>query len=127
MCIRDRPNLSHRPLSPSEATEALLKFRALYAKPSDLRHLLDSRADPNADLKSDQISPLRIVLMMAAPEYVADMRTMLLEYGADESEDDRKRWIVRSRSDECEERRQNDYHNTSSEFDPCSANVEMNM
>ena len=55
------------------------------------------------------------------------MRTMLLECGAEESEDDRKRWIARRRADECEERRLKDFRNTSSEFDPCSASAEMSM
>ncbi len=51
---------STRPtLTPLEATAELTRFRPIHGKPSDLKHLLECKADPNMPLKTGDISPLR--------------------------------------------------------------------
>ena len=53
---------STRPtLTPLEATAELTRFRPIHGKPSDLKHLLECKADPNMPLKLGDISPLRKV------------------------------------------------------------------
>ena len=46
-------------LTPLEATAELPRFRPIHGKPSDLKHLLECKADPNMPLKLGDISPLR--------------------------------------------------------------------
>ena len=64
--------------------------------------LLESKADPNMPLKSGDISPLRKVMCFAHEKHVANMRELLLEFGANESDDDRKRWELRKNPDNTE-------------------------
>ena len=47
-------------------------------------------------------SPLQNVMTFALEEHVAEMRQLLLTYGADEDDSDRARWELRQRADLCE-------------------------
>ena len=89
-------------LTPAAATEALRKFRPIRARPSDLEHLLESKADPNLVPKPREITPLQNVLTFARAADVGKMREMLLHYGAKESEDEVKQWVTYQRAAENE-------------------------
>jgi len=83
---------STRPmLTPLEATAELTKFKPIISKPSDLKYLLDCKADPNMPVKTGDISPLMKVMTFASMRHVVEMRDLLLQYGAHEYEKDRKR------------------------------------
>ena len=89
-------------LTPAAATEALRKFRPIRARPSDLEHLLESKADPNLVPEPREITPLQNVLTFARAADVGKMREMLLHYGAKESEDEVKQWVTYQRAAENE-------------------------
>ena len=99
--IEDLPDDSPQPmqkiLTPLEATAELARFRAIHSKPSDLRHLLECKADANMLLKSGDITPLRKVMAFATEKYVANMRDLLLEFGVNENDEDRNRWELRKK------------------------------
>ena len=95
-------------LTPIKATAKLLTFRPVISKPSDLKYLLDCKADPNMPIPSDKITPLRNIMSFAPTNYVFQMRDLLLEYGAKETEEEKKRWILRQLSDKAERIRIND-------------------
>ena len=83
------------PLTPAQATEALETFRPIKACPADLEHLLQCRADPNMPIKEGNISPLRNVIAFARSEvHLEKMRQLLLDYGANESKEDRERLVT---------------------------------
>ena len=115
----DRPTLS-----PIEATAELSRFRPLRSTPSDLKHLLEARADSNMPVKPGDISPLRKVMSFAKMDHVAEMRDLLLQYDANESDEDRARWELRRRADFCERIRINNYNNIDKDYDPLSGGVE---
>ena len=89
-------------LTPIEATAKLLTFRPVISKPSDLKYILDCKADPNMPIPSDKITPLRNIMSFAPTNYVVRMRDLLLEYGANESEEEKERWVLRQLSDKAE-------------------------
>ena len=60
---------------------------------------LEARADPNYDAGANKLSPLRNVLCFAHDSNVSEMRELLLDYGAREKHDDRKRWRTRQSAD----------------------------
>ena len=109
-------------LTPLEATAELAKFRPIISKPSDLKHLLECKADPNMPLKLGDISPLRKVMSFAAERYVAQMRDLLLQYGANESDKDRERWDSRQQADIAEKVMKNNYKNIDKDYNPWSGN-----
>ena len=114
---------STRPiLTPLEATAELTKFRPIISKPSDLKHLLECKADPNMPLKPGHISPLRKVMSFSAERYVAEMRGLLLQYGANENDKDRERWDLRQRADVAEKIMKNNYKNIDKDYNPWSGN-----
>jgi hypothetical protein len=114
---------STRPtLTPLEATAELTRFRPIHGKPSDLKHLLECKADPNMPLKTGDISPLRKVMSFAAERYVAQMRDLLLQYGANQSDKDRERWDLRQRADIAEKMLKNNYKNIDKDYNPWSGN-----
>ena len=114
---------STRPtLTPLEATAELTRFRPIHGKPSDLKHLLECKADPNMPLKTGDISPLRKVMSFAAERYVAEMRDLLLQHGAKESDKDRERWDLRQRADVAEKILKNNYKNIDKDYNPWSGN-----
>ena len=87
-------------LTPQEATYELMQtFRPICESVDELRRLLDAKADPNADIPQGRISPLQHVMLFAPEERVAAMRTVLLLHGAEETEEDKKRWIQRQETD----------------------------
>ena len=109
-------------LTPLEATAELTRFRPIHGKPSDLKHLLECNADPNMPLKLGDISPLRKVMRFAAERYVAQMRDLLLQYGANESDKDRERWDSRQQADIAEKIMKNNYKNLDKDYNPWSGN-----
>ena len=116
---------SNRPtFSPIEATAELSRFRPIKATPDDLKHLLESRADPNMPVESWSISPLQNVMTFAKMSHVAEMRDLLLQYGANENDEDEARWELRRRADFCERIRINNYNNIDKDYDPFSGSVE---
>ena len=127
--IEDLPEDSSQPmqttLTPLEATAELSRFRPIHGKPSELKHLLESKADPNMPLKSGDITPLRKVMCFAPEKYVANMRDLLLEFGANESDDDKKRWELRQRADFAEKIRISNEKNIDKDYDPWSGGCEM--
>ena len=54
------------PLTPLEATAKLSRFRSVISRPSDLKHLLESRADPNMPIEAGNISPLQNIMTFAS-------------------------------------------------------------
>jgi hypothetical protein len=111
-------------ISPIEATAELSRFRPIKTTPSDLKYLLESRADPNLPLKAGDITPLRNVLSFARENHVAEMRDLLLQHGANEDDADIARWELRRRADFCERIRLNNYNNIDKDYDPLSGSVE---
>ena len=111
-------------LSSIEATAELSRFRPIKTTPSDLKYLLESRADPNLPLKAGDITPLRNVLSFARENHVAEMRDLLLQHGANEDDADIARWELRRRADFCERIRLNNYNNIDKDYDPLSGSVE---
>ena len=82
-----------------EATLKLAAFRPARQSVDDLLALLKARADPNYDAGPNKLSPLRNVLCFAHNSNVSEMRELLLDYGAREKHDDRKRWRTRQSAD----------------------------
>ena len=112
---------STRPtLTPLEATAELTRFRPIHGKPSDLKHLLECKADPNMPLKPGDISPLRKVMSFTTEKYVTEMRDLLLQYGAGENDKDRERWDLRQRADVAEKILKNNYKNIDKDYNPWS-------
>ncbi len=121
----EQSSQSVRPtLSSIEATAELSRFRPIKTTPSDLKYLLESRADPNLPLKAGDITPLRNVLSFARENHVAEMRDLLLQHGANEDDADIARWELRRRADFCERIRLSNYNNIDKDYDPLSGSVE---
>jgi len=123
------PSSQKPKLTSSEATLALKRFRPLRSRPADLEHLLACRADPNATPDVGGISPLRNVMTFATEAHVEQMRKLLLDCGAHESEDDRDRWVLRQRADFCERVRVNNERDVaeSRKFSPTGAALDMDF
>jgi len=115
----DRPTLS-----PIEATAELSRFKAIKSTPSDLKYLLENRADPNLPLNHGNITPLRNVMGFAKMKHVVQMRELLLQFGATESDDDKARWELRQRADFCEMIRINNEKDIDKDYDPFPGSVE---
>ena len=88
-----------RPTGIHEATLMLAAFRPAQQGVAGLRDLLEARADPNVDAGPGKLSPLRNVLCFAHNSDVGEMRQLLLDSGAVEQPDDRKRWRTRASAD----------------------------
>ena len=82
-----------------EASVQLARFRPICSSVDDLRVLLTARADPNMILGPGQLSTLRNVLCFAQTCSVRDMRQELLDHGAFESKEDKRRWEIREDAD----------------------------
>ena len=61
-------------LTPIMATAKLSKFRPVISKPSELKYLLESKADPNMPVEAGNITPLRNIMSFAPTNYVVRMR-----------------------------------------------------
>ena len=117
------------PLTKEEADEELRKFRPIRSCPAELEHLLACRADPNGNkpLADGDISPLRNVLTFADGHHVEKMRELLLEYGAEETEEERERWRICERAWLYENIRLREARIDERDYDPCGAAMERNM
>jgi hypothetical protein len=93
---RKKPRKELPPANRLEATTRLAQFRPFIARPADLRALLEARAEPNVCIGAGSVTPLINVLTFAQACDVVEMRLLLLEYGARESEADRDRWNTRA-------------------------------
>jgi hypothetical protein len=124
----DSPEEASQPMqitkTPLEATAALSRFRAIRSNPSDLKHLLDCRADPNMPVQTGYITPLQNILCFAREQHVVEMRNLLLQYEANENDEDRARWVLRQQTDIDERRRINRYNDIDPAYDPCYGNME---
>ena len=96
-----------KPLTHLEATAKLAIFRPVVSQPSDLKHLLESKADPNMPIEAGNISPLQNIMTFASMKDVVQMRDLLLQHGAKEHEEDKSRWDLRQRADAAEKIRLN--------------------
>jgi len=122
--VRATPPSQKQPLTPHEADVELQAFRPIKARPEDLEHLLACRADPNKPITTPGgTSTLQKVLTFAREEHVAKMRQLLLDAGANESDDDRKRWVTSQRASLFEKIRIRDSRDLTG-YDPCGAAVE---
>ncbi len=107
---------------------ALQGFRPIKARPEDLKHILACRADPNKPLTvPGDLNPLRKVLCFAQERHVVEMRQLLLDHGADETDDDRKRWVTRQQADLYERIRIRESREDLRAYDPCGAAMERNI
>jgi hypothetical protein len=115
-------------LTPHEADVALQGFRPIKARPEGLEHILACRADPNKPLTvPGDISPLDKVLTFARAEHVEKMRQLLLDHGANESEEQQKRWVTRQQADLYESIRIRESREDIRDYDPCGAAMERNI
>ncbi len=122
------PPSQRQPLTPHEADVALQGFRPIKARPEVLEHILACRADPNKPLTvPGDISPLDKVLTFARAEHVEKMRQLLLDHSANESEEQRKRWVTRQRADLYESIRIRESREDIRDYDPCGAAMERNI
>ena len=122
------PPSQRQPLTPHEADVALQGFRPIKARPEVLEHILACRADPNKPLTvPGDISPLDKVLTFARAEHVEKMRQLLLDHSANESEEQRKRWVTRQRADLYESIRIREFREDIRDYDPCGAAMERNI
>ena len=92
-----------------------------------MKYLLECHADPNMPLKTGDISPLRKVSYVTQKvsqkeSYVTQMRDLLLQHGAKESDKDRERWDLRQRADIAEKVMKNNYKNIDKDYNPWSGN-----
>ena len=102
----ESPKESSQPARPIltvlEATSLLTKFRPIISKPSDLKYLLECKAGPNMPVATGNITPLKNIMSFASTHHVVQMRNLLLEYGAKESEQEKARWELRQNADRAE-------------------------
>jgi hypothetical protein len=99
---RKKPREEKPPANSLEATTRLAQFRPVIARPADLRALLEARAEPNVCIGAGSVTPLQNVLTFAQACDVAEMRLLLLEYGASQSMEDRDHWKTRAGYDKYE-------------------------
>jgi hypothetical protein len=99
---RKKPRKELPPANRLEATTRLAQFRPFIARPADLRALLEARAEPNVCIGAGSVTPLQNVLTFAQACDVAEMRLLLLEYGASQSMEDRDHWKTRAGYDKYE-------------------------
>ena len=98
------------PKDPSEATLRLAAFRPVRSSPAMLKRLLECNADPNVTTPQCDVPPLLNVLTFARSEHVAEMRNLLIQFGAQNTEDIQKRWEISQRAGACEKTWLNIFH-----------------
>jgi len=90
----EKPKVEIR--NPAEANRALHAFRPIPESVDELKRLLCLRADPNSvPTLPDGPSPMHKVAIYALEENVAEMRNLLLLYGAVETDGDKERLAAR--------------------------------
>ena len=114
-------------LNEQEATVALVKFRPLKGTVSELQHLLSLRADPNPPLQAGDGTPLQKVICFAPEKSVEAMRDLLIQHGANESDDDVERWVTRQKADFYEHVRVKAFYEDPRDFNPWSASAEAGL
>ena len=87
------------PTNREEATRVLSEFRPSQNIPATLQGILAAKADPNIIIGAGGITPLHNVIAFARKVHVCDMRRLLLEAGAMESDAMKERWSLRCRAD----------------------------
>ena len=87
------------PASSAEATKILSEFRPSQNTPAALQTILSTKADPNILIGSSGMTPLHNIVAFARRSHVGEMRRLLLEAGATENNDMKKRWELRSSAD----------------------------
>ena len=90
-----------------------------------MKHLLECKADPNMPLETGDITPLKKVMSFAPMKYVVEMRSLLLKYGATESEQDKSGWELRKQADFAERIRIDNDENIDKDYNPWSATTDM--
>jgi hypothetical protein len=68
-----------------------------------LQTILSTKADPDIIVGTNGMTPLHRVVAFARKAHVREMRRLLLEAGATESDDLKERWKIRCRADESDE------------------------
>ena len=101
--------MAKEPENEVEATAMLSKFNPTRMDTEHLKKLLDARADPNITLDGN-IHPLMNVMAFAPASTVAEMRTLLLQAGATETNEHKERWVSRRRADASEEAWMRNFH-----------------
>jgi hypothetical protein len=126
--VSSPPPSQKQPLTPHEADVALQAFRPIKARPEDLEHILACRADPNKPLTvPGDISPIMKVLTFARAEHAEQMRQLLLDYGATESEEEGKRWVTHQQAAIFEAIRIRESRVDVRDYDPCGAAMDKDM
>ena len=87
------------PTNTDEAMRVLRDFRPSQNTPATLQTILSTRADPNIIVGSNGMTPLHNIVAFARRAHVRDMRRLLLDAGATESDDVKERWEIRCRAD----------------------------
>ena len=70
-------------------------------------------------------TPLKKVMSFTPMKYVVEMRNLLLEYGAAESDQDKSRWDLRQKADFVERIRIDSEKNIDKEYNPWSTTTEL--
>ena len=63
-------------------------------------------------------------MSFASMKHVAEMRDLLLQYGANENNEDKARWELRQRTDFCEMIRINKERDIDKDYDPISGSAD---
>jgi hypothetical protein len=115
------------PLTREEADHELKHFRPIRSYSHHLEHILACRANPNKPCIDGDISPLRKVRTFAQENHVEEMRELLLEHCARETEEDRKQWATCQKAWLYERIPIRESRVDPQDYDPCGASVERNM
>ena len=115
----DALNKPEQQWSLKDPTEALSRFRPVRDGVERLRQILALRADPN--VLRENVTPLQMVMTFASAKNLDPMRNLLLQHGAKETDEDKKRLEVRRRADIPETIREKEFLEDEREFNPWGA------
>ena len=97
---RKKPRKDAPPSNAAEATMRLAELLPSRSNPTELRSLIAARADVRVNLEGTPAgSVLRCVTSRAPVAYVREMRNILIDNGAVETEGDREAWRRREMAD----------------------------
>ena len=108
-----------------DPTEALRHFRPVRDGVERLRQILALRADPN--ILRENSTPLQNVMAWASPKNLDPMRNLLLQHGAKETDEDRKKLEVTWRAHAADLIRQREFFEDKREFNPWDGNRNMDL
>ena len=120
----DKPE-PEKQASLEDPTEALRLFRPVRDGVERLRQILALRADPN--VLRENSTPLQIVMAWASAKNLDPMRNLLLQHGAEETEEDRKELEVTRRAHAADLVRQREFFADDREFNPWDGNRDMDL